>query len=358
MDNKVLFFKPQIVNESNTFIGYTASLSKSNLAVKLGISESLISNYSQIGSDISFNISTNYILSGSFNGDTNITYLQDFGEKITRMNDLYFNNAVNFKNFNANSCQHISASVFKDSGLEVFNLNAVNFIGTNNFINSKIVNANFPAYSGKIPSSTFEGCLLLQSVTALSFIGGLESKAFKNCAKDVSIDLSKITSIGISAFENCGKKIVNIPLCTNISDLAFYLSKIQSLVANACTSVGSQGFHSANSLNYVEMNSLQTLAPSGFRNTKVVNFVFPALTSVSHNGFYDSLFVQLIDIKKCKSLLTNVFFNIKTGCLIKINIFLATSNSGSVDANLAYAKDTRSSVVEFYDDNGIYVSNL
>ena len=52
------------------------------------------------------------------------------------------------------------------------------------------------------------------------------------------------------------------------------------------------------------------------------------------------------------------FHNLKLNCYIRVNIALATVNSGSVDAALQWAKDERNAIVEFYDDNGDYVSDL
>lgn len=55
---------------------------------------------------------------------------------------------------------------------------------------------------------------------------------------------------------------------------------------------------------------------------------------------------------------SNMFDNLKTGCKIEANIFLATANAGAVDAGLDYAKTTRGAIVDFYDDAGNYVSTL
>lgn len=74
--------------------------------------------------------------------------------------------------------------------------------------------------------------------------------------------------------------------------------------------------------------------------------------------------IRIIDMRKCKEIGTSpsvdssAFSIIKSGCVINVNLFLKTSNAGSPDVDIQYAKTSRSATINFYDDNGIYHSTL
>ncbi len=55
---------------------------------------------------------------------------------------------------------------------------------------------------------------------------------------------------------------------------------------------------------------------------------------------------------------TSGFSFLKTGCEIRVHIALATANNGAVNESLRWAKNLRSAIVKFYDDNGNYISTL
>lgn len=78
-------------------------------------------------------------------------------------------------------------------------------------------------------------------------------------------------------------------------------------------------------------------------------------------NFYNCQFLELISIKKCKIIYGTSFqnfYNIKRGCKIEVNIALLTYNNGEAAGDLIYAKNSRGAIVEFYDDNGNYISTL
>jgi hypothetical protein len=89
------------------------------------------------------------------------------------------------------------------------------------------------------------------------------------------------------------------------------------------------------------------------------------MNSTNKDGLWDSLTaIELIEAKKLRYLGnpsqagTNAFRALKLGCKIRLHIDLLTANAGNADASLVFAKNARNATIEFYDDNGIYVTTL
>lgn len=107
-------------------------------------------------------------------------------------------------------------------------------------------------------------------------------------------------------------------------------------------------------------------------NTGTKRIYLPQIEKISEGALASNAFegltsLELLDMKKLKvygtpsgqnSATNSGFANLKNGCVININIALATANSGSVNTAFLYAKNTRGAIVNFYDDNGNYVSTL
>lgn len=125
------------------------------------------------------------------------------------------------------------------------------------------------------------------------------------------------------------------------------------------------------SCNAAEMNSLTYMRGYyWFRNTKIVNLNLPSLIYMGDfsgtigNNFAGMTFLELLSMKKLKqigsnpNLNANNFSGIKTGAKIQVHIDLRTANAGNAHAELVWVKANRAAIVEFYDDNGNYVSTL
>lgn len=133
----------------------------------------------------------------------------------------------------------------------------------------------------------------------------------------------------------------------------------------------------------IELRNVKILASSSVRAPSLThfsapkveemsNFVFlgsnqltylslPNLKSVYYNNASTSAFsmnsIETIHIPKCKrigaspSVNSTAFNNINTGCRIIVNDFLKTVNNGEPDADLVYARDTRSCIIEYVSDD-------
>jgi hypothetical protein len=132
-------------------------------------------------------------------------------------------------------------------------------------------------------------------------------------------------------------------------------------------------FSYAYNLNSITAPELLTMNGGYIVNrTKLLTLDFPKLTSCGNLSFATEQsaaalsILTNINIPKIKTMgsdsnfISNneVFRFLKLACTIKVNIHLATNNFGAPDGDLLFAKNSRASIIEFYDDNGIYVSTL
>jgi hypothetical protein len=154
----------------------------------------------------------------------------------------------------------------------------------------------------------------------------------------------KIDSNGFRACVNLSN--INFPKCNEIcigsGFLSFYqCSSLVNVSFPECLRVWTQSFASCSLLKIIDL---------------------PKLTETGPNIFSECISLEMVNMKKCISLSLGgdnlVFSNIKSGCIINVNIFLKTSNGGVADGDLLYAKNSRNAIVNFYDDNGNYVSTL
>lgn len=209
--------------------------------------------------------------------------------------------------------------------------------------------------------------------------------------------------LNITYYNDIGGKV------TGINVRSFYISSIQWGNFSKLIYIGGNSFQSTLSLNYITGSNVTLIDANAFRwsnissfdfskvarieafgigETKFVNITAPLLTSMDGNQnlraistlqtfiapelhtiygkgsvFRSLASATLISMRKLKvfgnpSTNDNTFANLKTGCIIEVNIALATSNAGSADAALAWVKTNRSAIVKFYDDSGNYVSTL
>jgi len=192
----------------NTFIGGMASNipTKADLAVKLNISESYISNFLIVGSDIEVAINTNYNLVNMWNVAVwnPITYYKDNEGKVQRfvsyMQGKIFLSDVFFPNVTK-----IEAYVFRSTAL---------------------IDVFFP------------------KVTSLGGIG-----AFMNNSSLRTVDLPELLTITSGntdgTFRQTGLTSLNIPKCTSIGSMAFYLIPVCTITCNIFLQTSNGGSENA-----------------------------------------------------------------------------------------------------------------
>ena len=160
---------------------------------------------------------------------------------------------------------------------------------------------------------------------------GIDSYGFRECANLANVNFPKCTSISI------GSGYLAFYRCVSLTSVSF----------PEVVHVGTQSFTECSLLTSINLP----------KATKIGVLAFSTLPAIT-----------LINIPKClylgiNSLVNspgnnNVFLNIKTGCTINANIALKTNNAGAPDGDLTYAKNTRSAIVNFYNNDGSYDSTL
>ena len=160
---------------------------------------------------------------------------------------------------------------------------------------------------------------------------GIDSNGFRECANLANVNFPKCTSISI------GTGFYAFLRCVSLTSVSF----------PEVVHVGTQSFQDCSLLTSINLP----------KATKIGVFAFSTLPAIT-----------LINIPKCLYLgnsylvnspgNNNVFLNIKTGCTINTNIALQTNNAGAPDGDLTYAKNTRSAIVNFYNNDGSYDSTL
>lgn len=152
-----------------------------------------------------------------------------------------------------------------------------------------------------------------------------------------------------------------------------FLTKIE---ANSLINASHSSFGHNPLLVDVELNSLTSCNGDDFINDTSLEILnLPSLISASYNiangctslksftstvqsftigsNFSGCSSIELIDIKSCTSLGDPTvndgnFSDIKTGCVINVNIALQTANAGGVEADLAWAIANRGAIVNYF----------
>jgi len=209
-----------------------------------------------------------------------------------------------------------------------------------------------------------------------TFIGGVASTiptkaalATKLVIAESSIPYFAVVGSDVEAAINVD---YNLPSFQGNTDITYYFDdggKVISLIAD--------GFRFATKLNDIWFPAVTYLPSYCFHNTILGRAYFPAVTSMSGygvflgistittiilpeitsilNGSSDSSFQEnprTVYIPKCTALGNSllfdyVFYNIKIGVNIYTDQSLSTINSGSMEGDLAYARDNRSANI-FY----------
>lgn len=221
--------------EPNTIIGGVGGTitTKSALATKLGISESIIKRFEVIGSDVYARISEDYeIQQQAFLNDTNITFYNDIGGKATSLRPGSFNGCTNLLEV------YLPELVSSSPGTTLFrycyNLHTAYLPKINNLRNQcfednyELINLVTDGCV-EVSTSTFYDCTALPSLYLPSLTTVFDKNStFRNLTSCEIISMRKLTTLGslanVNNPQNCfvGLKLnceieVNIALATDNS---------------------------------------------------------------------------------------------------------------------------------------------
>lgn len=228
-------------------------------------------------------------------------------------------------------------------GINVGRIKKFEIIGSD--IQCAIINGKY-----SIPSNCFENNT---NITYYKDTGGLINTVGSFAFKNSTITEFDSNSTSVSNLARSFDNAVNLS--------SFNWSSFSGTLTN-------YNFWNISVIGVFTMNNISSMTGNNFENCLISEYNLNSLVSMASLGegtnFKNNPNVILISMIKLKTIGTNPavnynnFNNIKTGCTIKVNLTLATANAGSAHADLVYAKNIRSAIVEFYDDAGNYVSTL
>lgn len=311
--------------EPNTIIGGIGSVitTKSALATKLGISESIIRGFKVVGSDVYCRITSYYqIPVNCFRDDTTITYYYDYDSNVTLSSASFQGSTIKKAIFNRHTT--IPSFCFQNSMLEELEARNANLLASNALDNT--------------PIHTIDAPYLVNFLTY----------SVRNTPNLVNVNFRPV-EIGLGAF---------------------WFSSVILDLSNT-TSVHNRGLGYGIYVN-LNMPSIITFSWTAPINNMTLceNAYLDELVSIgdSQNFFSNWPSANLIRMKKLKTYGTYAsgggtaadygFSNLKTGCLIQVHEDLATANAGAPHEAFLWVKANRGATVEFYDDSGNYVSTL
>ena len=231
-----------------------------------------------------------------------------------------------------------------------------------------------------------------QKLKPNTFIGGVSATI-----NSISILASLL---GISTAKIRGFKILGSDISCFVVD-EYYLpgdlfknrTDIKYWKDNKAFSINNGTFQNCTNLEILELNNYKIASSGGYpkiTNTKIKTLVLPEITTfvgsadIQNNSLLEKLILpkattmisarssvgnplmSFIDIKKVKLIngtpgytgYFNTTATVAVGCVVNANIFMATCNGGLPDGDLLHIYNTRSGIINFYDDAGNYVSTL
>jgi hypothetical protein len=312
--------RKSILIKPNTFIGGVSSTinTPALLATKLAISVSRIRAFRVVGADIEFAVTGgNYIIGSAFEENTNMTYFDDRYGLVLTITDRAFKGSLNVASIKLPGLTAITGS--NDDAAGAF------------WDCQKLTELLIPNVTTITGFNTFRNTFLLTTLNIEKLVSMTTVRMFKFSGL-TSLNLPLLTTMQQEAFENNSMTSINIPKFTT------------SITARV------------------------------FTQLKVTHLYLPSLVNVPNKQSYFKNMpnIALIDAKKLKVFgnpadngggVNNLaffiaFINSKPNLTINVHIDLATANAGTADVGLIWAKDNINATVNFYDDNGNYVSTL
>ena len=252
---------------------------------------------------------TKYNMTGSDCGsmvtirkDKNLTMKNSAGKSITGKVVSIGNSAfkgLGITSINLNGMvKSIGASAFEGSKLERIDLSGVTSIGDSAFKNTQISSIDIPSSVTIVGKEVFANNSELTSIkinnSAVSV--GEFMNSGNSSADIISIDLGNITNIKANMFKNfkfSSNSTVKMSKVTSIGDSAFEGSKLERIDLSGVTIVGekafalSSGSSNSNILPKVDLSSVTDLGNNAFENRKIneLDLSGSSITSISKFAF-------------------------------------------------------------------------
>ncbi len=178
----------------------------------------------------------------------------------------------------------------------------------NSFANSSLVNFPFEQLT-TIGVSAFENCQNLKDVN-LTNATTIQASAFKNAKGLTNINSEILTNIGISAFSGSDVQEVNLPNITTINATVFEnCLSLEKVTIPYAKSIGSGAFQNCTSLKDVDISLAETLSTNCFKNTGLEYVYCKNVKSLGNFTFAENSQLSLAMLPKVTTIGTYAFQN-------------------------------------------------
>lgn len=194
------------------------------------------------------------------------------------------------------------------TALESVTGNGITQVEKNAFANSSLVNFPFEQLT-TIGVSAFENCQNLKDVN-LTNVTTIQANAFKN-AKGLSVvNNDKLTSVGVSAFSGSDIKQINLPEITSIISSAFEnCVNLEVVSIPRAKTIGASAFQNCTALKELDISSAETLSASCFENTGLVRVYCKNVKTLGNFAFANNSRLAIAALPKATSIGTYAFQN-------------------------------------------------
>lgn len=305
----------------NTFIGGIAKQGGTGvnapidtpykLSQKLGIAVNRITGFKVIGDDLECRIRGSYIVSTGFGGTVS-----------------------------ADANKNIKSFIDEDGLITSISVTFLQY--------TTVINVKLPSIT-IIPQTAFRGTFSLVNLDA-PLVTTVQSTAFQNDSEFLTFNAKPVTIANV-AFQGCTKLNLDTSELTTLTGAGNHFRNMRQVIFNLNKLTSTQGLM----FSFRDNPQMQEL-----HMPLLVNLL-SSTSQPCNEAFLFNTSMNLFDAKKLKTIgLANEQKNLFVGVFgitIKVHVFMATSNAGTADLDLIHAKSL-GNTVEFYDDNGDYVSTL
>lgn len=279
----------------------------------------------------------------TMNGNEGLSYLTEEQTKI--LTAYTGNDAIIYipsKHVNL-PITEIDSEVFKDKEIIKVNFGEnIKEIKSGAFQNTKLTGAlELPDGLLKIGAYAFASCTELTSVTIPDSVTEISSYAFSGATKLQNIYIgsaSALSALSDYVFSNCPnlQTISALPnAITTIGKSSFEGSGLTSINLNKVTTVGIDAFKNCISLATVQFGEVNAIAEYAFYNTAIAEIDLSKVTSLESFAFANSRNLSLAVIGKITTLKANTF----AGCVSLTNVTFITATEGEATLGVQEIQD-------------------
>ena len=201
----------------------------------------------------------------------------------------------------------------------------------------------FGVYVPPVVNNTFIGGVASVINTPTQLAAKLQNYPSGSAFDEANIQNFTIVGDDIECYIGVDYQVVSYASFPNITN---YIDE-----GNKCKFLNFQSFTATDSISLVKFNGVLNCLNDVFLNSACKFFEFKELIKVTNNMFNstykaENIFIpNALTIGDSNTVVNNCFLNIKLGCKIYVHPSMLTVNAGGLEADLAYAQNTRGCII-------------